>query len=1669
MGEHEAGGDKRPAIGRPMANTQIYILDEEMGPAPVGVRGELYISGVGVARGYSRRPDLTAESFLPNVFGDEGERLYRTGDVCRYRSDGKIEFVGRADDQVKLRGYRVELGEIEAVLNEHGLVRQSVVVASEDERGSKRLLGYVLSGGEVTGSELKRHVRERLPEYMVPEAIFALEEMPLTANGKIDRKRLQLENAGRLGPEEYAGARTPVEEIVAGIFERVLKIDRVGRDANFFEIGGHSLLAIQVISGVRSTFGIDLGVRSIFERSTVESLSRRIEETMRSGERDESPPLVRVSREGQGLRPPLSFAQQRLWFLYQLEPGNTLYNIPGSVRLNERVNLEALERTINEIFRRHEVLRTRFEVESGEPVQVIDKWDPRRLEVEDLASLAWEEKEEKISRIAEEEFGTGFDLSRGPMLRVKVLKLDEEDHLLLYAMSHIVSDGWSMDILTREVGALYQAYSSGEESPLEELPIQYADFAVWQRNWLQGEPLEKKLEYWRKQLAGVEAMELPADHPRPAMQSYRGASRPFVIEREVAEKLRDLSRREGATVFMTLLGAFDVLMSRYSGQSDIALGTDVANRNRAEVEGLIGFFVNQLVLRVKVKASESFRELLKSVRDVCLGAYANQDVPFEKLVEELQPERDLSRSPLFQVKLTLQNAPTGGPEFEEIRPDVGEFQTPIDLQTAKFDLTMGFTDMMCDLVGLANYNRDLYEDVTIERLTSYYTNLLRSIVEEGGRPVCSLNLLSDREREQIVAEWNLTGMPYPNDRRIHELFERQVEATPEAIALTYENRQLTYAELNARANRLARRLWRLGVGPETLVGVCLERGLEMVVGLLGILKAGGAYVPLDPAYPAERMAFMLEDARVSALLTQEQLLDTLPACGAQVVTLDAEWRMIATESEENLPGRATAGNLAYVIYTSGSTGRPKGVLVPHRQVVNFFAGMDADLEPDPAAVWLAVTSISFDISVLELLWTLTRGFRVVVQGERQSAQAEATDGDLIETGNQESGDGKEDYSVAAQIARLQVTHLQCTPSMAKIMSLEKESSETFNSLRKLLIGGEAFPRALAEELEQLVTAEIHNMYGPTETTIWSATHTLRGAEAGIPIGRPIANTQIYILDRELQIVPIGAPGELYIGGDGVVRGYLERPHLTAERFLPDSFGMEPGARLYRTGDLARYLADGKIEFLGRIDHQVKIRGYRIELGEIEVQLSSHPEVRQCVVIADQDEATDKQLVAYMVGAGEIAPSAGELRGYLKERLPEYMLPAWYVRLEQLPLTPNGKVDRKALPPLSQRPGEGRGDGEAAYVPARDVFELQLVKIWEQVLGRRPIGVKDNFFDLGGHSLLAVSLMARIRSEMGRDLPLSVLFQGGTIERLASILRRSPSSSRSCLVELQSSGSKPPLFFVHPAGGTVIGFLDLALSIGTDRPFYGLQASGLYGEQIPFTRIEDAASHYIEAIRSVQPEGPYFLGGWSLGGYIAFEMAQQLLAQGQRVAQLLLLDNAARPASEKYVEEDVEDVMEGDDAVLLMDIFAEYLPISREDLERSLDLFQGDARIDYVLKKMISANLVPPDVDVAQARTYLNTRRTYVRSMRKYVTQVYPGSVTLFKTAKPPATPVSDEAAGGERSTVTTEDPTMGWGALVGGGVRVIDVPGDHETMVRKPHVETLAMRIRACLDEDDGA
>ena len=1053
-----------------------------------------------------------------------------------------------------------------------------------------------------------------------------------------------------------------------------------------------------------------------------------------------APRAAAIPRRASPDSAPLSSPQQRLWFLNELDPDNSAYNISHAFRIKGALNAPALKDALNEIVRRHEVLRTRFGVIDGESVQLVDEIASVSLLTVDLRDLHEAERDIEARRLIREEAKHPFELSQGPLFRVCLFQLTNEDYVLKTTIHHIVSDGWSMGLLFRELTTLYEALANGKSSPLVELPVQYADFAEWQRKSLESEYMENQLTYWRNKLEGAPAvLELPTDRPRPAIGTFRGLKKSTELSPSITKALNELSRREGVTLFMTLLAAFKTLLWRYTRHEDVIVGLPIAGRTRAEIEGLIGFFVNSLVLRTDLSGNPEFLQLLGRVRETTLEAYANQDLPFEKLVEALQPERSLSHTPLFQVALTFQNAPRARLELDGLKLE----SMGIENQTSKFDLTI-FAAASEEGVSLTfEYNTDLFDDSRIERMMEHFKILLGSIVANPEARISELEILPETERQKILVEWNQTATSFPPEICIHRMFEEQVSRDPNQVAVVFEDQQLTYAELNARANQLARYLRSLGVGPETLVGIYIERSLEMVIGLLGILKAGGAYVPLDPAFPRERLAYMIEDAAVPVLLTSAALSRELPAHSAKIVLLDADQRVILRGGAENLAGGATVENLAYVIYTSGSTGRPKGTMNTHAGLYNRLLWMQAEYELTESDRVLQKTPYSFDVSVWEFFWPLITGARLVVA---------------------QPGGHQDPHYLVNTIQQHQISTLHFVPSMLEAF-VEENQMEQCHSVRQVISSGEALSFELQERFFDRLSAKLHNLYGPTEASIdVTAWECERGAACTVPIGQPIANTQVYILDEMLQPVPIGVAGELHIGGTGLGRGYLKRPDLTAEKFVPNPYA--EGQRIYKTGDLARYLQDGNIEYLGRIDHQVKIRGFRIELGEIEAALREYPQVSTSVVILNEDASGDRRLVAYVVSE-ESGLNDNELREYLRQRLPEYMVPAAIVELEELPLTPSGKIDRRALPAPQQFRQELEARFEAPHSPTEEV----LASIWSEILKVDRVGIHDNFFDLGGHSLVATRVIARMRVAFGTELPLRLMFDSPTIAALANIIEK----------------------------------------------------------------------------------------------------------------------------------------------------------------------------------------------------------------------------------------------------------------------------------------------------------
>jgi amino acid adenylation domain-containing protein len=1334
----ERASARAPSIGIPLHDKRAWVLDRRLRPVPVGVPGELYLAGGGLARGYRGRPELTAERFLPDPFGELGTRMYRVGDLVRWRADGELEYLGRLDHQVKIRGFRVELGEIEAALVACPGVEEAAVVAREDEQGVRRLVAYVAAGA-LAPEPLREALKRRLPAFMIPANFVLLAALPRTPNGKVDRRSLPSPEPLRAIETELQAPRTPLEMTLAGLWAQVLGVAEVSVHDSFFELGGHSLLATRIVSRVRELFGIELPLRAFFDQPTIAGIASVVEGLM--SERSGAPSLERVS-PSQLLKAPLSYAQQRLWFLDRLQPDLAVYNLPVVLAIEGPLSADVLEAAISEIVRRHAVLRTTFsqDTENGEPVQLVAEAAPHPLARVDLTGLPEPLGQQEAERLLAEEQRRPFDLERGPLLRALLVRLGPARHRLNLAMHHIVSDGWSIRLLLRELETLYRGFSAGWPSPLPELPAQYADFAVWQRRWLDSGELEAQLAWWRQTLAGSPpALDLPADHPRPAVASLRGGTATLVLAPEFAAAVEVLGHRLGTTPFMTYLAVFEALLHRYTGEEDLWIGTPVAGRARVETEDLIGCFVNMLVLRTGVGGEPGFATLLRRVRETALAAYAHPDVPFEKLVEELEPARDLSRSPLFQVVFSVE---ADAEATIELAPGLSLAPLFVETGTSKFDLTLWLWKTADDsLTAAIEYALDLFEPAAIQRMLGHFAELLAGAAAHPETAISDLPLLTEEERRQLASWCESVRREHPAGEVLHGLFEAQAARTPRVVALVCGGEALTYADLERRSARLAQRLHGLGIGPEVPVGICLPRTPDLVVALLAVLRAGGFYVPLDPAYPAERLAILLEDSGCELVLTDAAVEAALPPSRARRLRLE-EVGKDGKDSRDDKDARTPVlpGNLAYLIYTSGSTGRPKAVAIEHRSTVLLAYWARETFSAEDFAGVLASTSITFDMSVFEIFVTLAWGGTLILVENALALPSLKAEGALP--------------------AGIEVRLLDTVPSAAaELLAMDGLPA----SVRTINLGGEAVPRALADRAyRRPATERLYNLYGPSEDTTFSSIALIERESARAPsIGVPLHDKRAWVLDRRLRPVPVGVPGELYLAGGGLARGYRGRPELTAERFLPDPFS-EPGTRMYRVGDLVRWRADGELEYLGRLDHQVKIRGFRVELGEIEAALAACPGVEEAVVAAREDEPGVRRLVAYVAGAPEV--SAGELRQRLQDRLPAYMVPAVFVLLEALPHTPNGKVDRRALPaPEAERALEA--EPQAPRTP----LEKTLAGLWAQVLGVDGVGVHDSFFELGGHSLLATRIASRVRELFGVELPLRAFFEQPTIAGIAMVI------------------------------------------------------------------------------------------------------------------------------------------------------------------------------------------------------------------------------------------------------------------------------------------------------------
>ncbi|KGV43561.1 non-ribosomal peptide synthetase [Burkholderia pseudomallei] len=1583
-------------IGGPIANTQVYVLDERLRPAPIGVAGELYIGGAGVARGYLNRPELTRERFVDDPFR-RGGRLYRTGDLARRRADGNLEYLGRNDFQVKIRGFRIELGEIEAQLAKaHGV--QGVALAARDTpTADRRLVAYYV--GDASAAALREHAAARLPAYMVPAAYVRLAAWPLTPNGKLDRAALPAPDDEAYARAEYEAPRGEHECKLAAIWRAVLQVERIGRHDDFFELGGHSLLAVRAITAMRDAFGSDTSLRDLFARPVLKDLAEHASTAARA--RDAA-----IPKAARGEPVPMSFAQQRLWFLARMGGLGDAYHMPIAVRLRGALDVDALQRALSRIVSRHDVLRTTFTLEGEQPVQRVHADDGAglRLRIDDLRGCA--DAGARRARILAGQASEPFDLARGPLVRGALVREADDVHTLCVTIHHIVSDGWSIDVFCRELSELYRAFAGGQPDPLPPLPVQYADYAAWQQRGIGGAALHAQAEYWRDALAGAPTLlELPTDRPRPPQPDYAGATVGLALDAPLTAGLRALARRHGATLFMTVLAAWSVLLSRLSRQTDVVIGTPSANRGHAQIEGLIGFFVNTIALRVDLDGAPTVAELLARVKARTLAAQQHQDIPFEHVVERVQPARSLSHSPVFQAMFAWQHASRGEMRLEGLRAE------PLDdaaRTIAKFDLTLSLRESGDAIDGGLEYASALFERATIERFAGYLRRLLEGMVADDTQRVDALPMLSRDERRDLIERRNATARPYPANSGVHRLFEAQAARTPDATAIVDGATTLDYRALDARANRIAHALAHAGVRAGDRVALHLEPSIGLVAAQLAVLKLGAAYVPVDVGNPPARKAFVAQDSG-ARLVLGDAALDWPAAAGVPQRDLAA---LLAGPWPSDAPARAPqcgGDTPAYVMYTSGSSGQPKGVLVTHRGIARL-AVNSGYATFDASDRFAFASNPAFDASTFEVWTALLNGASIgIVKRD-----------DLLDLG-----------ALAGKLSSIGVTCLFLTTALFnRCVSFDPAM---FARLRCVISGGErADPAVYRKVLEAGPPRHLLNAYGPTETTtfaaVWEAEPRTLAAQAA-PIGRPIGNTSVYVLDAYGAPVPVGVTGEIHIGGPGVAQGYLNRPALSAERFVRDPF-VGGDARMYRTGDLGRWRPDGMLDCIGRADFQVKIRGFRIELGEIEACLLEHGALAQAAVLARDDGGDGgKTLVAYYVPRAGHEDGAPALRAHLAARLPEYMVPAAYVRLPAMPLTPNGKLERRALPAPDERSYVRRD-----YAAPQGEIETTLARIWAELFGIERVGRHDGFFELGGHSLLAVRMVARVHDVLGVEVPLRALFADPVLHVFASaVARASTRQASSNLVAFRSAGTAAPLFFIHSGLGE-IGFVgDLLPGIAPEIPVYGFAAVGFLAGETPHATIEEMAAQYVDAMRRVQPHGPYRLAGWCAGGNIAFEMAHQLIAADETVEFLCMIDSPTSAPIDRSVT-----------ACVLARIPDDIPEALRTRLHALGDAFD----VRGMLHACQAAGMLPIDLPTGLMERHVAVQYAIKHAKLNYVPPRLPVDVIHF---------------------VAQDEPMWRNGWAMDGwhdvADRVICLPasGDHMTMVAAPHAEQLGRRITEAL------
>ncbi|MFH0957906.1 MAG: amino acid adenylation domain-containing protein [Pseudomonadota bacterium] len=1478
-------------IGRPVQNTYVRVLNEQRTEVEPGTQGELFIGGIGLAAGYLNRPELTAERFVKDPFSDNPDaRMYKTGDTVLILDDGNLEFLGRTDEQVKLRGFRIELGEIETQLRKIRGVREAVVILRDDGTGGSLLVAYmVIDEGHSLSLELIRdHLKKYLPDYMIPSAFVRLDRVPATPNGKTDKRALpgpDKDNIIQSGLLGSLGPISPIESKLTSLFEEVLKIDSLGIESNFFTMGGHSLLAVQLVSRIRDTFGVNVALSDVFQAPTPADLAKLIQSSApETPDSDLGKITPGVGLEENGL----SFSQMRLWYLDQLEPGTPAYNICLAYKLVGPLDAVSLNKSLAEIVNRHQSLRTVFEKRGSDTAQVISEPKSFAVRFEDLHHIPASGRETEARMLCLQESQRGFDLFKGPLFRCLLLRLDLDQHVLMFTMNHIISDGWSTGIIIRELMDLYSGFASGAPVQLTPLQVQYTDYVRAQKEWMLSDPIKNQLNYWRQRFLTLpEPLNLPIDKPRPAIQSYRGASESMIIDKYLCAKIRALAAKNGATLFMLLLAGFKALLYRYTQQDDVCVGTFVANRSRKELESIVGFFINTVAIRTRLDGETSFDALLAKVRENTLGAYANQDVPFEKILEAINPERSLARTPVFQVMMVLQNMPL--PPLELPGIDC----LPIELETfrSNFDVTCWVYEEKDRLKIVLDYSTDLFEDTTIQRLLKHFSNLLSEACENSYLRISEVDFIGNDETATLLNSFSGKSRRFiPPDCSVTCMFEGQVSAAPEAIALidwdddSRSQKETTYSELNNNANMIAKVLYERGASAETNVAIMAHRSRQLIFGIMGILKAGASFLPIDPNHPVERVSFMLDDASSLLLLTDSANLPKIKTIMdkkflpnlREVICLDTD---IGNAQSLDLANNAGADmkQAAYAIYTSGSSGQPKGVMVEHGALASFTQSAIDLYGLGPQDRVLQFASPAFDASIEEIFPSLASGASLALRSESMLRSIPY-------------------FLTACKDLGITVLDLPTAFWSQLVASVQRGEASLPESLRIVIIGGEQASYETVMTWFNIVGEDIRlfNTYGPTEATVVATAielgeqTSLLSVKKLVPIGKPLPHVRTYVLDHNLKPTPIGIQGELFIGGAALARGYINLTERTHENFIPDPYGERAHDRLYKTGDRARYNKDGILEFLGRADRQIKIRGFRVELEEIESALSGFDEIQQAIVVPWEDAPNAWRLNAFLVPNPSATIESDELRRKLTLELPDFMIPSTFAILEKLPITSTGKIDTQALIASAYSFAEA----PAPMVPPRNPVEKILTEIWSEVFGRDSVGVRDNFFDLGGHSLLSLQIIDKV-NRAGLYLTPAQFIQNPTIEEQAQVMTTARPSSMdgtwSSLVELQPYGSQPPLYFVHSTPGDVLGYVNVINKLGADQPCFGFQSLGLRDATKTHRTVEEMASFYVDEMFEFQPDPPYCLVGWCYGGILAAEMAVQMTDRGRDAALLVLIE------------------------------------------------------------------------------------------------------------------------------------------------------------------------------------